>query len=62
MTRKEFLELGNYIACLSNRTTIYNGRRLKIKIAYSNMFTCLVINVVLRALKMKAIKLEYLAI
>jgi hypothetical protein len=31
MTRKEFLELGNYITCLSNRTTIYNGRRLKIE-------------------------------
>ena len=35
MTRAEFLEFGNYIACLSTRLTIYYGDRPKIE---NNMF------------------------
>lgn len=31
MTRKEFLELANYITCLSNRATTYYGDRPKIE-------------------------------
>lgn len=31
MTREEFLELANYITCLSQRTTIYYGDRPKIE-------------------------------
>lgn len=31
MTREEFLELGNYITCLSNRMTTYYGDRPKIE-------------------------------
>ena len=31
MTKQEFLKLGNYITCLSNRLTVYNGTRPKIE-------------------------------